>query len=99
MLTALHLRLMRGLVVATSVFGLVAGAALVVLSRAGFLRSLLRSRVGILAALDLGFVAGLIVAASVLFFRHDTSPMSIISGYDLPGCDCASVDFHHITEW
>jgi len=79
-LTALHLRFMAGLVVAASIFLLVAGASLIMLTGAQLFRSLLRSRLRMLSALHLGFMAGLIVTACVLFFCHITSPFWLEPG-------------------
>jgi uncharacterized protein YacL len=95
MLTALDLRVVARLVMAATVFllGLVA-AALVVLTACRFMRTLLRALIGMLAALDLGFVAGLVVATSVLFSCHE----KYSSGFD-SGCRATFVNFHHLIKW
>jgi hypothetical protein len=72
-------------------------AALIVLAAGRFMRTLLsalmRPLVRMLPAFHLGFMAGLVVAACIVFICHCEVLLWICSG------DCyVWVDFHHLTE-
>jgi hypothetical protein len=72
MLAALDLVFPGGLILTAAIVLLgFSAAALIVLAGSGFMRTLLRTLMRMLAAFDLSFVTRLIVTASIVFGCHE----------------------------